>query len=144
MAFPNVDEDVRDFLADALSLTAGTQIFSGGQIDPTGTTVALAIFVRATGGLVQQRSMGGASGRKFEEASVQVEVRGNRDDPASARTLARSAHLALERPAGLYEGTGLLASYASCFPRTPPSQIKPNDSDFPIWVFDVDLTYDQT
>jgi hypothetical protein len=142
---PDVDEDVRDLLEGAIgSLTKGTNLFTGGEKPPVGTTLDLAVFVRATGGTVQQRSIGGATGRRFEEASVQIMVRGDREDPASARTLARECHAALERPTGLYAGTGALGSYASCFPREPPNQLQPDDSDRPVWVFNADLTYDLT
>jgi hypothetical protein len=99
------DTAVRDALTGTNSLVSGTNLFAGPIRDLPGTIPDKAVFCLATGGPAPEAFVSAATGNEERYHAVQVRVRGNPRDFASAVTLARGVRDTLHRtvPSGYLE-----------------------------------------
>lgn len=133
----NPAEDLRDHIATALALTAGTDVFAGDVLPADDVGVKdKAIFVRSTGG-PRQMTMGAAAD-DVNQPSVQVMVRGHRDDQKDTSDFATSALNAVHK-ASVLIGAGPATYEAVLVSESKPTQLTGDGVDHPMFSFNATM-----
>ncbi len=137
MASP--DQELRDFFVTQLTLVSGEDAFTGQEIPASTSSGAgdekdKALFCRLAAGPILYRTMS-AAGVTGRDATVQVLVRGNRDEPAETRDFARSAWDAAEG--------ATIAGFIQVLCREAEPTPFPNDENGrPRWIFNVEMLHE--
>jgi hypothetical protein len=87
--------DITTYLNNTVSsLTSGTSLFHGGMLQPDSIVSELAVFVMPTGGAMPRAMAGSDDAEHY--ATVQIYIRGTKNDYPTAIALARTVYDALQ------------------------------------------------